>query len=148
MIHYSINDIKLVELSHYRENNGDLTVIEGLTNTPFSIARVFLVRADTDSIRGLHAHKVCAQFLTCSSGGIEVFCDDGTNTVRFMLNHPKLGLYLPPGIWAQQTYLQPNSILSVLCDHAYDALDYIRDYQQFKNYRKEWSNKSENVLGS
>jgi hypothetical protein len=136
---HSINDVKLVELPHYSESNGDLTVMEELVNTPFPIRRVFLVRADTNAIRGNHAHKICAQFLTCPSGSIEVFCDDGKNSASFILDHPKLGLYLPPSIWAYQSYLKPNSILSVLCDHSYEAFDYIRDYQQFKNYRNDRS---------
>ena len=132
---YTIKDIKLVELPHYPEDNGDLIVMEGLRSIPFSIARVFLVRADTNAIRGQHAHKLCVQFLTCPSGSVEVFCDDGQNTQTYLLDHPRLGLLLPQSIWAQQIYLKPNSILSVLCNQPYDAKDYIRDYEEFKNYR-------------
>jgi hypothetical protein len=42
-----------------------------------------------------------------------------------------VGLIIPPGIWAQQTYLTENSVLTVLCDKLYQAADYIRDYEEF-----------------
>ncbi len=132
----SISEVTLIKLPHHFEENGDLVVMEGLTNIPFSIARVFVVRAPTGATRGQHAHKICAQLLTCPVGSVEVFCDDGHETVTYVLDHPNIGLLIPAGIWAQQTYKVFGSILTVLCDQPYDENDYIRDYEEFKNYRK------------
>jgi dTDP-4-dehydrorhamnose 3,5-epimerase-like enzyme len=131
-----VRAVDLVRLPHHFEDNGDLVVMEGMINVPFSIARVFVVRAPTGAIRGQHAHRVCAQFLTCPSGAVEVICDDGEQSVTHLLDHPNIGLLVPPGIWAQQTYRDPHSALTVLCDQPYDAADYIRDYRDFKAYRK------------
>ena len=131
---YRVNDARLIELPHYFEDNGDVVVIEGLTHVPFAIARVFGVGAPAGAIRGQHAHKACTQFLTCPTGSIEVLCDDGFDTAMYILDWPDMGLLIPPGIWAQQTYRSPDSVLTVLCDWPYEAEDYIRDYNDFKTF--------------
>jgi dTDP-4-dehydrorhamnose 3,5-epimerase-like enzyme len=130
-----VSSLKLVLLPHYSEENGDLVVMENFKNIPFEIKRVFLVRAPQFSIRGQHAHIECSQFLTCSTGRILVTCDDGNNKINFVLDTPKMGLLIPPGIWAEQKYLTDNSILTVLCDSEYNQKDYIRDYEAFKKFR-------------
>jgi dTDP-4-dehydrorhamnose 3,5-epimerase-like enzyme len=131
----SLSSVKLLNLPYDFAENGDLTVMEGLAHIPFAIARVFVVRGFAGSVRGKHAHKACTQFLTCPYGNVEVRCDDGSDVATFVLDKPEVGLLLPPGIWAQQTYLVANSVLTVLCDRPYERLDYIRDYGEYKKYR-------------
>jgi dTDP-4-dehydrorhamnose 3,5-epimerase-like enzyme len=131
-----LESLKLILLPHHSEENGDLVVMENQKGIPFDIKRVFVVRAPQFAIRGQHSHIDCTQFLTCPTGRILVTCDDGSKTKTFVLDTPKFGLLIPPGIWAQQDYLTDNSILTVLCDREYDAKDYIRnydDYLKFKN---------------
>lgn len=132
-----IESVKEVNLPHHFEDNGDLVVMETNFNIPFVIARVFVVRASDGQIRGHHAHRQCTQFLTCTSGSIKVLCDDGNSKVIYHLDHPSKGLLIPSSIWAEQTYIQPDSVLTVLCDKPYDASDYIRDYVEFLNYRRK-----------
>jgi dTDP-4-dehydrorhamnose 3,5-epimerase-like enzyme len=134
---YTIESIKIIDLPYYNEENGDLVVIEGLLNVPFQIARVFLVRSSNNNIRGQHAHKSCTQFLTCSRGAIDVFCTDGINKIKFELNHPKIGLLIPPSIWAEQKYKTNDASLTVLCDKNYDEDDYIRNYEKYIEYRSK-----------
>jgi dTDP-4-dehydrorhamnose 3,5-epimerase-like enzyme len=133
---FSIDSVKEINIPYYSDLNGELIVIEGFNNIPFNIARVFTIIAPLGSIRGDHAHKVCTQFLTCPVGSIKVICDDGRFTKTYILDNPKIGLLLPPSIWAQQTYLSDKAVLNVLCDFQYDSQDYIRDYKVFKKYRK------------
>jgi len=131
-----ISAVNLIKLAYHCEDNGDLVVAEEITHVPFAIARVFVVRAPAGAIRGQHAHKACAQFLTCPIGKVEVLCDDGLDAVTYILDQPDVGLLVPPGIWAQQTYQVSGSVLTVLCDRPYEAQDYIRDYGEFKVYRQ------------
>lgn len=133
----TVSSVYLVKLPHYFEDNGDLVVMEGLINVPFAIARVFVVRTPEGAVRGQHAHKACAQFLTCPRGSVEVVCTDGTDSAEFELNHPNVGLYIPPGIWAEQRYKTRDAALTVLCDRVYEAEDYIREYSEFLIYRQE-----------
>ena len=132
----TLDAIKIINLPCDFAENGDLTVMEGLIHVPFAIARVFVVRGFSGSTRGNHAHKKCSQFLTCPYGIIEVFCDDGNEVKKFILDKPEIGLLIPPGIWAKQNYIVENSVLTVLCDLPYDSLDYIRNYENYLEYQK------------
>ncbi len=132
---YSLDAVKLINLPYDFAENGDLTVMEGLNHIPFSIARVFIVRGLAGSVRGEHAHKACVQFMTCPYGVVEVRCDDGSEVATFILDKPETGLLVPLGIWAEQIYIVDNSVLTVLCDRPYERLDYIRNYEDYKEYR-------------
>jgi len=48
------------------------------------------------------------------------------------LDNPSIGLIIKPGVWAQQLYLQDDTVLSVFCDRPFEKEDYIHDYDEFK----------------
>ena len=128
--------VKLIELPYLKENNGDLVVVEGEI-IPFSIKRVFNVRQQKGDIRGKHAHLHCSQLLICTNGAVEVKCDDISTTEIYVLDKPNFGLFIPPGIWADQKYIENNTILTVLCDRPFEEADYIRNYDDFKIFCKQ-----------
>ena len=128
--------VKLIELPYHKENNGDLVVVEGEI-IPFSIKRVFNVRQQKGDIRGRHAHRHCSQLLICTNGAVEVKCDDSRTTEIYVLDKPNFGLYIPPGIWADQKYIENNTILTVLCDRPFEEADYLRNYEDFKLFSKQ-----------
>ncbi len=133
----SIKNIKVLSLKCVKEENGTITIIEGLRDLPFKISRIFSVIAPVDSIRGQHAHKHCTQFLTCPHGQVQVVCDDGRTTVNYILNTPEIGILIPSGIWAYQIYQKKHTVLNVICDLPYDENDYIRNYEEYKTYLKK-----------
>ncbi|WP_458760232.1 sugar 3,4-ketoisomerase [Afipia sp. TerB] len=122
------------ELAHHARGDGQLSVLSR-DDLPFDIVRVFFVSAVEGAKRGMHAHKRCSQFMICTSGEIEVICDDGEATRSFALDRPNLGLLVPPGIWATEIYRAPGSVLTVACDRPYEEDDYIRDHGAFQRYR-------------
>ena len=128
--------VKLIELPYLKENNGDLVVVEGEI-IPFSIKRVFNVRQQKGDIRGRHAHRHCSQLLICTNGAVEVKCDDSRTTEIYVLDKPNLGLFIPPGIWADQKYIENNTILTVLCDRPFEEADYLRNYEDFMLFAKQ-----------
>ena len=101
-----------------------------------------MVQGSTGSVRGMHAHKQCTQFLMCTSGAAEVVCDDGDRSMRTVLDSPRAGLLIPSGIWSTQSYIKKNTVLSVLCDQYYQESDYIRNYDEFLRYRASTKLKS------
>ena len=128
--------VKLIEFSLFKEDNGELAVFEeSLEAIPFSIKRIFNVTSQKDSIRGKHAHRLCSQILVCSSGSIEVTCDDSINKEIFTLDKPNFGLLVSPGIWAEQKYLTNNASMTVICDRLYEANDYISNYDDFRVFK-------------
>ena len=128
--------VKLIEFPYIKENNGDLVVVEG-SIIPFNMSRVFTVRASKGSVRGEHAHRHCSQLLICTNGAVEVKCDDSRTTEIYVLDKPNFGLFIPPGIWADQKYLENNTILTVLCDRPFEEADYVRNYDDFKLFSKQ-----------
>ncbi len=129
-------DAKLLELPHHTRDDGEMVVAEAIAHVPFTIARLFTVRAPVNTERGKHAHRRCAQFMMCVHGSVEIVCDDGSGKCAFTLNRGNLALHVPPGIWNTVSFHQKDSVLAVLCDRPYEAEDYIRDYAEFLAFRE------------
>ena len=82
-------------------------------------------------MRGQHAHRKCHQFLVCVRGSCRVIADDGSRRQEFLLDQPAVGVYLPPKTWGVQYDYSPDAALLVFASHAYNASDYVRDYEAF-----------------
>lgn len=133
----SVYDCSVVDLPKYMFDEGNLTWVERNKNVPFDIQRVFyLYDIPGGEARGAHAHRQCHQFLIAASGAFEVVLDDGVNKRTVMLNRPFCGLHIPPGIWAAEQGFSSGSVCLVLASETYDESDYIRDYNDFIQYRK------------
>jgi len=133
----NVNELRLMELPLYSGNNkrGEIVVVEGEVQVPFSIKRIFTLRAPTNTVRGGHAHRGCSQFMICTQGVIEINCNDGRDQRSFLLDRGNVGLLLPPNMWATQRFCRENSVLLVVCDQPYEEQDYIRDYTEFLGWR-------------
>lgn len=131
--------VKLIKLMSNVHASGQLVVLESGVSFVPDIQRVFVVTGKQAATRGKHAHKRLTQTLVCIQGDCRVTCDDGTNRQDTILDQPDLALEIPPGIWAEQYYAEPDTILMVLCDRHYEESDYIRNYEDFLAYRKELS---------
>lgn len=125
----TLKDVRLYDIHELKEENGNLSFL----GMPFSAKRIFCVYGVRPGfIRGWHAHKLCKQFLIALSGSVTVTCDDGENRKTFTLSSPKEGLYIPPMIWGEQFYHSKEVITVGLADKHFDEMDYIRDYEAFK----------------
>jgi acetyltransferase-like isoleucine patch superfamily enzyme len=130
----AVKGVTLHKLPLHSDMRGDLCVGEqGLgLDVPFKVKRHFLVfNVPSPEVRGQHAHRRCEQMLFCIQGSCSVVADDGSKRAEFLLNKRQLGLYLPPLTWSVQYQYTIDTILLVLASHAYDANDYIRDYDEF-----------------
>jgi len=120
-----------------RDMRGSLVASEFDEDIPFTPRRSFLVfDVPGADIRGEHAHRSCHQFLMCVRGGCSVIVDDGEAQETLRLDHPTVGLHVPPMVWCAQFKHTPDAVLLVLASHRYDADDYIRDYQEFLEARR------------
>jgi len=123
---------KLIKFKAFKDLNSLLTPIDN-KQLPFTIKRIFYIyQLKAKDIRGGHAHKKCKQLLICLKGRIKVVCRDGNVRIHYILDNPKIGLYIPPMVWATQYFQQDDSILLVLADKYYSQADYIHDYKKFK----------------
>lgn len=136
-----VYNCSIIELPKFSNRAGNISVVEGLKNLPFEPRRVFyLYDIPAGEGRGAHAHRECHQFIIAASGSFEVALDDGTNKKTVSLNRPFYGLHIPPGIWAHELNFSSGAICLVLTSHKYNANDYIRDYEEFKEYINDSSN--------
>ena len=133
----SVFDSSIINLGKISFDAGNITIVENDSKLPFKIKRIFyLYDIVTGEIRGAHSHKECHQFLIAASGSFEVLLDDGNYKKQLSLNKPFIGLHIPPGIWASEVNFSSGAICLVLASHKYNENDYIRDYNEFLNYKK------------
>ena len=125
---YTFDDCTLVDL----ECKQSLTDCLSL---PFKVKRVFYsYDVPSGQARGAHAHKECHQLLVAVNGAFEVVLDDGVDTRVVKLDNPKLGLHIPPYVWAEERAFLTGTICLVLASHEYDEQDYIRSYEDFLTF--------------
>jgi oxalate decarboxylase/phosphoglucose isomerase-like protein (cupin superfamily) len=128
-----LNNTALLEIPKVHDERGSLAVVEK-DAIPFEIKRVYyLFDVPSDSFRGGHAHKEQESVIIALSGSFEVILDDGNSRKRIMLNKPTQGLYIPTNIWREIDNFSSGAVCLVLASTNYNADEYIRDYQKFKN---------------
>jgi len=133
----SLDDILIITLRSFEDNKGSLVPIESELDCLIDIKRIFYVyNVPVNETRGKHSHKKTVQVLICIKGSCEVRCDDGKNNRSFVLSDPSKALYIPEGIWAEETYLTDDTLLMVLCNTKYQKEDYIFDYDEFKESKR------------
>ena len=134
----TVYDCSFIELPRIEFRAGNITPVYGNINIPFKIRRVFYTYdIPGGEARGAHAHKECHQFLVAAGGSFEVALDDGINKRTVLLNRPFYGLHIPPGIWSSEQCFSSGSVCLVLASTLYDENEYIRDYDEFKAFRKQ-----------
>jgi hypothetical protein len=127
-----LQDCEIIELPKIADVRGNLSFIEGGKHVPFDIRRVYyLYDVPGGSERGSHAHKSLHQFIVAMSGSFDVLLDDGARQGRFHLNRSHYGLYVCPMMWRLLDNFSSGAVCMVLASAAYDAADYIRDYDDF-----------------
>ena len=138
MAKYSVFDCTMVELDkHHSDRKGNLTVVQNGTTLPFDVKRVYyLYDVPGGESRGSHAHRDLEQLIIAASGSFTVTLDDGNSKRSFFLNRPYQGLYVKSGLWRDLEDFSSGAVCMVLASEVYQAEDYIRDYNEFLEYRK------------
>lgn len=137
MINSTVDDCRVVALeTHPGERNGNLTVVQD--GGEFDIRRVYyLYDVPGGESRGGHAHRSLYQMIVAVSGSFSVTVDDGVNRRTVMLNRPNRGLLIVPGIWRTLDDFSSGAVCLVIASEEYDEADYIRDYDDFRRYRRQ-----------
>ena len=114
---------------------GYISFLQGNSDEiPFEIKRVFWTYFTPESvIRGGHAHKTTIQAIIAVSGTI-IFDIQGQKEYKeiFTLDSPNKLLIIPTLYWSDIKFSH-NAVLLCLASEDYDELEYIRDYNEFKN---------------
>ena len=135
----NVSDCRIVELDkHHSDRKGNLTVVENGVTLPFDVKRVYyLYDVPGGESRGAHAHRELEQLIIAASGSFTVTLDDGVSKRSFFLNRPYQGLYVKPGLWRDLGDFSSGAVCMVLASEVYKKEDYIRDYHEFIEFRKQ-----------
>lgn len=134
----TVYDCTIIELDkHHSDRKGNITVVENNKDIPFEVRRTYyLYDVPGGESRGAHAHKELNQLIVAASGSFTVTLDDGKVKRSFLLNRPYQGLLVVPGIWRDLVDFSSGSVCLVLASREYDEADYIRDYNEFLEFKK------------
>ena len=133
----TVEDVKIIELPKFLDARGNLSFAEQLNHIPFEIKRTYWIYdVPGGENRGSHAHKELSQLIIAASGSFTVTLDDGKCKRSFFLNRPYQGLYVKPGLWRDLEDFSSGAVCMVLASDVYLKEDYIRDYQEFLEFRK------------
>ncbi|MFV8270537.1 sugar 3,4-ketoisomerase [Flavobacterium sp. GT2N3] len=133
----TVADCMLIELDKKHKDKGNITVVENGQEIPFEIERVYyLYDVPGGEERGGHGHKDLYQLIVAAGGSFDVVLNDGINKKTVTLNRPYQGLYVVPGIWRELNNFSSGSTCLVLASNTYDEQDYIRDFEEFKNFKE------------
>lgn len=117
-------------------DQGYLAAFDAAKDFQIDVKRFFIVSSHKNAQRGKHAHKALTQILICVSGSCRVLVDDGQEKKEYLLDRPNLALKIPNHIWAEQNSESDNTVLVVACDLPFDENDYLRNYDDFLEFRK------------
>ncbi|APR37487.1 hypothetical protein BTO02_06985 [Paraburkholderia sp. SOS3] len=128
----SISDCQLLEFSRIFDPRGSLTPIEGGTQIPFDIQRIYYIYdVPAGASRAGHSHRELQQVLIAISGSFDVHVDDGEQRKTYHMNRPYLGLYVPKMIWREIDNFSAGSVCVSLASAHYAESDYYRQYDDF-----------------
>lgn len=133
----TVYETSIIEFDKHTHDKGNITVIENGLEIPFDINRVYyLYDIPGGEERGGHAHKDLHQLVIAASGSFDLTIDDGTVKRTITLNRPYQGVYVVPGLWRELHNFSSGSICLVMASELYNENDYIRDYSNFLNFKK------------
>lgn len=115
---------------------GYITVAEYQKNVPFEIKRVYWTYYTPNQVsRGHHAHKALEQLIFAVSGTIEFqLINQKGEKYNYLLDTPDKGLYIPSLQWRTIKFSH-SAVLLCLASEIYEEDDYIRDYDDFLNFK-------------
>ena len=126
----NINKLKL-----FNDERGCLIPIE-FNSLPFEPQRIFVVNnVPINRIRGNHAHHKTKQLIICTNGSVDVLLNDGVKDYTYRLEKGEQ-ILVPELIWDSQQFLTENTELLVICSTPYEHDDYIFDFIDFINIKK------------
>jgi len=129
--------VKIINLPKIEDPRGNLSIIEEEKQIPFKIERVYWIYdVPGGENRGGHAFKEQQELIVALSGSFDVVVDDGFEVQIFSLNRSYYGLYLPARLWRKMQNFSTNSLALVLSSTAFSEYDYIRDYEEYLNFKK------------
>jgi dTDP-4-dehydrorhamnose 3,5-epimerase-like enzyme len=132
----SVFDCTIITFDKNHQIKGNLTAVSNSVQLPFDIKRIYYLYDVPGGLsRGGHAHKDLQQLVVALSGSFDITLDDGKAKRTFQLSRPNMGLLIPSGLWRELNNFSSGSICMVLASELYDEKDYLRNYNEFQEWK-------------
>jgi len=136
----TLNEVKLIEFPKVLDERGNLSFFENNSQIPFEIARTYWIYdVPGGQQRGGHAFKSLQEVIVALSGSFDIVLHDGKEQKTFTLNRSYYGLYVPRMIWRHIDNFSTNSLALIVASEPYNQDDYLRDFQEFNEMKKNVS---------
>jgi dTDP-4-dehydrorhamnose 3,5-epimerase-like enzyme len=125
-----IDDIRWIDLPAVTDGRGTLTAIEAAQDIPFAVQRIFYMH-HISADRGGHAHRDTDQVVIGISGRHVVEVKDAQRCLRFVLDDPNKGLYLPRMTFTSLGEFSTDAVSLVLASTHYDRARSLRTFEDY-----------------
>lgn len=125
-----LDGIRWIELPAVTDARGTLTAIEATIDVPFEIRRIFYMH-HVSADRGGHAHRDTDQVVIGISGRHVIEVKDGERSLRFVLDDPNRGLYLPRMTFTSLVEFSAGAVALVLASTHYDRGKSLRTFEDY-----------------
>lgn len=127
----------LIQFPKILDERGNLSFMDEEKHIPFKVERCYWIYdVPGGEIRGGHAYKKLQEVIIALSGSFDVVLNNGDEK-RFSLNRSYYGLFVPRGTWRHLENFSTNALCLIVADLPYNEEDYIRDFNQFKQFISE-----------
>lgn len=128
-------NVRWIKLNSVLDKRGRLTSLEGDSDIPFSINRVFYMHDIIDgSERGGHTHIETDQFAIAIHGSVNLVLSNGKKSVEVELNDPTWGIFMPKLTWVRLYNFKNDAVCIVLANTHYDINKSIRTWSEYLSY--------------
>jgi dTDP-4-dehydrorhamnose 3,5-epimerase-like enzyme len=125
-----LDEIRWIDLPAVTDDRGTLTAVEATKDIPFEIRRIFYMH-HISADRGGHAHRDTDQVVIGISGRHVIEVKDAERSLRFVLDDPDKGLYLPRMTFTSLMDFSPGAVSLVLASTHYDRARSIRTFEDY-----------------
>lgn len=125
-----LDEIRWINLPAVTDDRGTLTAVEATRDIPFEIRRIFYMH-HISADRGGHAHRDTDQVVIGISGRHVIEVKDAERSLRFVLDDPDKGLYLPRMTFTSLMDFSPGAVSLVLASTHYDRTRSIRTFEEY-----------------
>jgi hypothetical protein len=129
--------LQLLSFRKIPDPRGNLTPVEGGSDTPFPIKRVYWIYdVPGGAMRGGTAYRTLEEVFVSLSGSFDLTVDDGRgSSFRQTLNRGNYGVHVPAMMWRRLSNFSTNAVCLIFASSHYDEADYVRDYEEFRALR-------------
>lgn len=131
-----LDEARMISLPSVVDPRGILTAVEGTRDIPFEIKRIFYMHHIANN-RGGHAHRDTDQVVIAASGSFTLELFDGKKYLRFAMNDPTKGVYIPRMLFITMFDFTADSVCLVLANSFYDITRSFRTKEAYETFLSE-----------